>query len=836
MKKYFFLSIFLLSLVLHGQHNISGLVKDKNSKKPLPFATIILSNGIGEITDTDGRFSISSKDSITACTISYIGYKTQKIIINETKNFYQIRLEPLTESLDEIVLVAEEDPALKIIRKTIENKNKNNSLKVLNSFTHKSYTKLLVTANPDSINSTVDSIFIIKNGKRVFKKLDSTNYEFKKQIDKQHLYITEKISEHKFQRGKNKKELILASRMAGFKNPVYEILALGIENFSFYEENYTLLGNTYINPLANNALKKYRYKVLDTIFHKDHNSYMIYFKPKEVRKTIGLEGVLYIHDKSYALEKGIAELKGIANIKASQSFEYRSSHNIWFPSETQIIIRKGKSKEAITLFGGAVKFSASENNDSISRTNSKDPSDIIYLTSKVKNFDIKLNEPVQVLNSASVIEIDDNAANRDKEFWQTHRIDSLSNRGFETYRFLDSVSQKEKVEKKLNLARKILKGYYPTTYFDFDLSQLINFNNYEGFRFGLGGVTNSNFSRKIKIEGYTAYGFKDKETKYHIASQLRLNKMNNTWIGIGYTKDLQEAAKLNFLFEDSSFSLINPRNLNISQFFNYETFSGNIQHDIFPNLEAKVRLEKGKYQPLFDYHFVEQELIADYNLSLASLALHWTPFGKYMNTPSGKLTVKKGYPNMTFQVTKSFDNFLNGDLDFTQFNFKVTHRIRYLNTSFSELLIQGGLVSGDVPITHLYNAFPNYSRKNPWIKRVNFSGTNAFETMVFNEFISDKYISLQLRHNFKPFNLGRKFKPTLSLLTRFAIGDIKNQEDHLGITFKKMNKGYIESGLILNNLFKGFGIGSFYRYGAYSNTVFSDNLAVKLTYVLKLGF
>ena len=76
---------------------------------------------------------------------------------------------------------------------------------------------------------------------------------FKKQIDRRHLYITEKISEFNFERGKNKKELVLASRMAGFKNPIYELFALNLEGYSFYEETYTLLGNNYVNPLAKNA-------------------------------------------------------------------------------------------------------------------------------------------------------------------------------------------------------------------------------------------------------------------------------------------------------------------------------------------------------------------------------------------------------------------------------------------------------------------------------------------------------------------------------------------------------------------------------------------------------
>ncbi len=108
--------------------------------------------------------------------------------------------------------------------------------------------------------------------------------------------------------------------------------------------------------------------------------------------------------------------------------------------------------------------------------------------------------------------------------------------------------------------------------------------------------------------------------------------------------------------------------------------------------------------------------------------------------------------------------------------------------------------------------------------------------MTFNEFISDKYVMIQGRQNFNRFKISSKLRPALSLISRFAIGDIENLNYHQGVSFKKMNKGYLESGFVLNHLFKGFGISSFYRYGAYRNPKFSDNLAVKLTYVLSLGF
>ncbi len=835
MKRAVFLIIVFFPIFFLAQSSFSGVIKDAKTKEPLPFATLITNNGLGEVSDADGKFFINSKESITELSISYVGYISKKVSINQSTNYITILLEPSQESLNEVIVVAKENPALKVIQNAISNRNKNYIQKALNSFKYTSYNKFVVSANPDSISGNIDSIFVLRNNKKVFKRIDSSNYEFKKLIDKSHLYLSEKISEHTYKRGKNKKETVLASRMAGFKEPIYEFLALDIENFTFYEEVYSLLGNKYINPLAKNAIKKYNYKILDTILNSRDSTFMVYYKPKKASDDIGLEGVLYINSKDFALEKGIAQLKGAVNVKAVQNFEYRPEYNIWFPKETEISLRKGKNKTPVKLFG-SISFSASKKNDSILKTNKKDPSDVLYLISKTKNFDININEPVKVLNSASSIEIHDDIANRNETYWNQFRTDAITQRGKETYRIIDSISQKEGAEKKLNIARKILKGYYPTKYFDFDLSQLINFNNYEGFRLGFGGITNSKFSSKFRLEGYTAYGFKDAKIKYRTGLAFRLHKHNNTWLGFSYTDDLQEAAKIDFLFDDTSFSLINPRNLNISQFYGYRSYDINVEHDIFPNVESKLKLSRGRFNTKFDYLFTNGgQTFEDFNLTTATLAIKWTPFSKYMNSPVGKIAIKKGYPKITAQLTKSFDNILDGDADFTQLNFKLEHVIKLLRNSSTSFLLQGGIVGGNAPLTHLYNATPNYSLRNPWRKRINFSGTHAFETMTFNEFISERYISLHARHNFKRFRISQKFRPRLSLISRFAIGTIDEPQNH-SIPIKKMNDGYLESGFVLNHLFKGFGVSSFYRYGAYSNEKFSDNLAVKLTYVLSLGF
>jgi hypothetical protein len=82
------------------------------------------------------------------------------------------------------------------------------------------------------------------------------------------------------------------------------------------------------------------------------------------------------------------------------------------------------------------------------------------------------------------------------------------------------------------------------------------------------------------------------------------------------------------------------------------------------------------------------------------------------------------------------------------------------------------------------------------------------------------------------------FKPSLSFIHKSGIGFLRNPEAHQGINFQTMQHGFHESGIAINNLignqFFSYGVGFFYRYGAYHLPQLKDNMAVKLT--VGLGF
>ncbi|MEM9686127.1 MAG: DUF5686 family protein, partial [Bacteroidota bacterium] len=700
---------------------------------------------------------------------------------------------------------------------------------------------LLVTANPDSINGALDSIYKIQpNGEKKFVEVDSSNFELKEQLSKAHLYITEKISEYAFNRQKGKRETVLATRMAGFKDPIYEFLGIQLQSFSFYGNTYTVFGTSYTNPLAGNALNKYTYKILDTVTRQNRPAYMMYYKPKNKEKTAGLEGVLYIDMESYALQKAIAQLKAVIDVKASQEFQYYEKENIWFPVSKEIRVKKGENNEAISLFGNTVRIRSNpqQKDSTVLNSNDQDASELIYLITTEKNTNIRFNTPVVIKGRGLAIDFATDASKRDPSFWSTYRTDTISQRGEATYRIIDSIVEKENIEGNIKLARKLLQGYYPTKYIDLDLRYLLKYNGYEGFRIGMGGVTNTDFSPKYRLNAYAVYGTKDREFKYGLGAAARLNRFTNTWLGGTYTDDLVETGSYTFITDGRSFSLFEPRLFNIEQFHKNRSISAYLAHDLTPKIQTKLQVTSNTIDPTYDYTFINDgEAYSDFKTTTTTFALQWNPFSKYMMTPGGKREIKNGYPKFTVQLTQGVKGMLSGDFNFTKFNLRAYHEIKPLNKGTTSFFIEGGVAFGELPITELYHSSPNNPNKGSLMRRFSVAGRNSFETMYFNEFFSDRYVTLEGKHKFRRFKISEKFRPELVLISRFALGDADRPENHMGLSFNSLNKGYLESGIELNKLLlQGFGLSFFYRYGAYHLPEFDRNISFKFTYYFSLGF
>jgi hypothetical protein len=527
-------------------------------------------------------------------------------------------------------------------------------------------------------------------------------------------------------------------------------------------------------------------------------------------------------------------IKGVLDISGIHEFEYIPAEEIWFPIRKTFKIVKGKNDDDIKILGGTVQFEGDVAKDF--KTRKKEASDFIYLLSKTDNFDVQYNIPVQIKQSYIAVEIKEDAINKPEGFWDSFRKDSLDIRSQKTYLALDSIAIKRRIASRIRFGRKIINGFLPLGFFDMDLRKIISYNNYEGFRLGFGGITNDQFSKQFRIEGYSAYGTKDGDFKYNMGVSARVGKYSNSWISASYTDDVREIANTLYAIESKPFKLYDPRPINISTFYNYVSWKASLKTQLIPKTESIWMLNRSVNEPKFNYIYnLNGKLYNKYIMTTAMVSLQWNPFSDYMQTPTGRVEVEKRFPKFTFQFTQSLPKVLDNDFQFSKIDFKTEFEKKYLNGQKTNLLFEAGYALGDIPLTHLYNTSPNNITKESIIQRITFAGKNSFETMYFNEFFSTEFVFFQFKHGFNRVTIFKKVKPSLVLVSRMAWGNLQKPEQHIGLDYKTLNKGYFESGIELNQIFKGLGLIAFYRYDPNQLPHFSDNIAVKLSYVLNIG-
>jgi len=134
-KLLLFTFLFLYSSILFAQTIVSGTVTDAATKKTLPFVAISFTGTtIGVNTDAQGQYTISSNEPARQLKASFLGYKNALISIVPGKTqVFNIKLVPIATQLNEVVVKSgkkpkyrnKDNPAVELIRKVIENKEKN---------------------------------------------------------------------------------------------------------------------------------------------------------------------------------------------------------------------------------------------------------------------------------------------------------------------------------------------------------------------------------------------------------------------------------------------------------------------------------------------------------------------------------------------------------------------------------------------------------------------------------------------------------------------------------------------------------------------------------------
>ncbi len=272
---------------------ITGTMTDAESGKPLPFASIYLKGTTrGTTTNDQGKFTLNQAPKGSTLICRYVGYQKKEVIIGTEKNL-NVKLSAKHKKIKTLVIKnTGEDPAYRIIRNAIKKRPEYN--KEIDQFEANCYIKGKIELDETPRGGSILELTVE----------DSNTGEESSSIDslKGILYLSETYSKITFQRKpKRYKVKVLSSKVSGSQS------AYGFGSpmrLNFYENsvsfNSQISPRGLVSPIANGALRFYKYKLVESFFEDGRWINRIQVIPRRKFEPV-FEGEIYIINDSWRI-------------------------------------------------------------------------------------------------------------------------------------------------------------------------------------------------------------------------------------------------------------------------------------------------------------------------------------------------------------------------------------------------------------------------------------------------------------------------------------------------------------------------------------------------------
>lgn len=789
---------------LSAQHKVKGRVFSNNTNEPLAFVTV-MQDGTqnGTYTDIDGYFAIELTSREALVIFSYVGFAPSKLTWDGT-GLWMIQLTPVVRELKSATIVAGENPAEVIMRKVIRRRDQNNPEKSV-AFTYNSYNKLVITGDADSSNVEAS---VTANS------LDSTTQKMKKFFKEKHLFMMESATQRKHLPPGKDEEVILASRVSGFKAAPFALLGTQLQSFSVYEENLMVLDISYLSPLSGSAVSKYFFQLEDSAFIGVDTLYTISFHPRKGKKFNGLKGSLTINSNGWALQNVIASPADTGNsVQIRIQQQYTRYGSTWFPEQlNSFLMFPNMSVNGVNIVG-------------VSRS---------YIR------DLDFQSPLKRSSFGPVtLRMDPRAADIPDSLWNIYRQHSLDVKEAATYNYIDSIGKAENFEQKLKIVNILATGKIPMGKVSWDLDRFFRANDFEGLRLGAGLHTNDFLSSAFSVGGYYAYGFKDRGHKYGGDLLFHLYRKRNAWIQFLYEQDVKEtggniiSSRKNGLLNNNFYPIF------ISVMDEIEKFEVRANGRLIGNVSTLFFANRQTISSVSGYRFVVPQneqvnvLVRDFSFYEAGVGLRWSPGEKLALMGDREVSLGSKWPLFNFRYTMGMTDISNERSSFNRLDASVEKTFRLALTGDFSVRVLGGWLPNNLPAHMNYNMQGTNTISFDHKRYVGLAAPYTFETMRTNEFIHSRFVQVHLRHSFRDLLFKSKnFRPLFSLVQNMCWGDMESVVSH-SVIGRQATEGFFESGLVVDQIiksgFSGFGLGVFYRYGPYAGSSMEDNIVLKMS-------
>ncbi|WP_207916053.1 DUF5686 family protein [Natronoflexus pectinivorans] len=758
-----------------SQNALNFTVKNAKNHSPVSFANIVFGDSQqGTVSDINGNFTIPHSAASNIIRISSLGYAPLTINTDTMQNGQTVLIKPVDIELEQVTILADENPALRIIRNAVENRNNN---------------------NPD--NKTPYSCIVYHKmtfGMEIPDTLITTNeetrrlWEFNRDND---LLLIESVSERKHMPPSRTNERVISGRVSGFQQPALAVLPSQLQPFTFYDDYIRLLDTDLLNPVSNRGLRSYLFLIEDTLIQNNGDTiFYISFEPRQGSNIRGMTGSLHIHEPTWGIQTVSAtadENQLLYELSIRQNYKLYNHHH-WFPEqlETRLIMRE-------TALGQAFPFP---------------------VTGEGRSMVTAVNlEPEFTSRDFSNLYLIDESGSTNAPPIDMHRYRPLTARDSATYHLLDSLGRVHNLDRLINFQRNLMEGFIPLGYVNLNLSKLLDFNRYEGLIAGIGLQTSDRVSRYVSTGGFYTRSFKSRDNNYGANLCFRFNRIHEQSWKISAEQSLAPTGNFSFLDGYEPTSSERFKNMAMETADHSRQINTAFTSRIFSRLKTELVYQYKEVTPVMHYPYMfTDEIVPEFTAHETGIRLKWQPRIRLAYTGFGLTSTGGEMPSIWANFATGHGN-SDASISYQKTEAQVEHHFRISPVVKGHFRLTGAHLWGNHTPTHLYSAFGTYNRG------LSIESRYSFATMAPNEFAANTF-GLVFVGATIPTRVNRpgRFKPEITLSTSAGWSDVASKYSETVNTF---NKGYFESGIYFGNLFRQmilkYGLGIHYRYGPYSH-------------------
>jgi hypothetical protein len=795
--------LFLLALLLFPVFSFAqktivyGKVFDAESKEPLPFVNVAFKGSkVGTTTDLDGNYRLETYYAEDSLMASFVGYMPLafRIRIDESQKI-DFPLAQGSVSLGEVVINAKdfENPAHVILKKIIKNKKINNREK-LDAYQYETYNKIEFDLN--NLSDKFKERKLFKSFDFIFDNIDSTGEKVTLPF-----FMTETLSDYYYQRNpKGRKEIIHATKVSGINNEsISQFLGQMYQDVNIYQNSLSIFGKNFVSPISDYGLAFYKYYLVDSTYIDNKWCYRLDYLPKNESELV-FEGHFWVNDTTYAIKEIDATILPSANINFITDLQVKHQYDevepeVWMLKREELLADFSLVKSEMGFYGKKM--------------------------TTYQNFVINEPKDNEFYSGAESVVVETEINALEESYWKENRHEKISEEQQAIYDMVDSLKTNRVFMTYVDIINFFFQGYWVDGKVEWGpVFTFLSYNTVEGLRPKFGLRTSNDFSTRLLLEGYVAYGTRDERFKYMIGGQYFLSKKPRQTVGAYFSEDYELIGQVpNYFSRDHFIQILTVRNPQDRLILNKQArvFT---ERTWFTGFSTLLEFRRRELSSAGAWNFErneniggETQLVDVSNIvsSEISVGVRFAFRENFVEGEFERISLGSNWPIINARVDFGVKGVLGSDYEYQKLTVTATDKIPLGPFGTTQYSIEGGKTWQSLPYPLQFVHSGNESF---------FYNSQAFNTMNFFEFVSDRYVSMRAEHHFEGFffnkiPLFKKLKWREIVGINGIYGDFsQSNEDELvlpDLTYTFTDGPFAEAYVGVENIFRFFRVDAIWR-------------------------